>query len=180
MHKWLHWIVMDDYEPSFCEKNRTRENKNIHKICSKTAKKYVFLLVDAVEIKIKALSLAAPCYILMLDFWRKDSVNFIGSIITVSIKDAFAFSLDIHLFAFAPFLNENTFIAANHLDFILKILHWYLVPARNLTCLIGNNCNTTYTTADLLVVSMVGCCAVIAWTWLSKHTLNNIQKQRLI
>ena len=49
VYKWLDWIVMDEHVLSFCEKDRTRENTNFGKICSKTLKKYMFLLVAAVE-----------------------------------------------------------------------------------------------------------------------------------
>lgn len=69
---------MDEHELSFCEKDRTKENTNLPKICSKTLKKYMFMLVDAVEKKITTLALAASPYALIFDGWTEDSTHFVS------------------------------------------------------------------------------------------------------
>jgi hypothetical protein len=119
----------------------------------------MLLLVDAVEKKITTKASVMPCSALIFDGWSEDSVHFIGLFITLTAKDAKAMApfSEIYLLAFAPLLDETTFTAANHRDFIVATLEWYHLPVSNLICLIGDNCNTNCATADLVGVPLLGC-----------------------
>jgi hypothetical protein len=64
---------------------------------------------------------------------------------------------DVILLAFAPLLDETSFTAKNHCDFILATLDWYGLPVNKLVCLIGDNCSTNGATARLLSVPLLGC-----------------------
>ena len=48
--KWLEWIVMGELELSFCEKSLTRNNVNLQPVTVTTLKKYMFKLVDQIDI----------------------------------------------------------------------------------------------------------------------------------
>ncbi len=80
VYKWLDWIVMDELELGFCEKEFTRENSTLEKISAKTLKKYMFRLVAAVEKKITAMAAAASKYALVFDGWTRDGALFIGKL----------------------------------------------------------------------------------------------------
>ncbi|KAJ3091667.1 hypothetical protein HK100_007127, partial [Physocladia obscura] len=165
IYKWLDWIV----KLSFCKKECMRENLNLQKIYTKTLKKYIFQLVDAVEKKITTLATAAPCYALVFDSWTQDSTHFIGKkngailiinpgitsslFITLPAKNTAASSPNIYLLVFAPLLDKTTLTAANHWEFILAKLEWNHLPADNLVCLISDNCNTNDATANLLLLN---------------------------
>lgn len=157
IYKWLDWIVMDEHELSFCEKDHTRENMNLPKICSKTLKKYMFMLVDVVEKKITTLALARSRYALIFDGCTEDFTHFLGLFITIPTQDKASSSFHIYLLAFAPFLDKTTFIAVIHRDFIPSTLDWYQLPISNLICLIGDNCSTNCATTDLLGFPLLGC-----------------------
>lgn len=74
----------------------------------------------------------------------------------MSAKDA-SVEPDIHLLAFAPLLDETSFTASNHRDFILATLEWYHLPVDRVVCLIGDNCATNIATANLFDVPLLGC-----------------------
>jgi hypothetical protein len=65
--KWIEWIVMDGLPLSFCEKELTRSNTKLERICTKTLKKYMLLLVEEVEKKITSKVNAAGKYSLQFD-----------------------------------------------------------------------------------------------------------------
>ena len=151
--KWLDWVIMDELELSFCESDRVREFTTLSKISSKTLKKYMMSLSSAVEDKIATMASASPCYALIFDGWTEDSYHFIGIYITLPKDNGF----DIHLLAMAPFLDQTSFTASNHKNFILATLERYRLQFSKLVCLIGDNCSTNKATADLLGVPLLGC-----------------------
>lgn len=63
IYKWLDWIVIDEHELSFCEKDHTRENTNLPKICSKNLKKYMLLMM----LEKKKNNIGFSCVMLCLD-----------------------------------------------------------------------------------------------------------------
>ena len=155
--KWLEWIIMDEHELSFCEKDLTRGNANLDPISVKTLKKYLFKLVTVVEKKISAKAMAlATSYALVFDGWSEASKHFIGMYIVYPAKVVDANPV-LHLLAFAPLHDETNFTAENHANFIKATLHWYSLSRDRLFCLIGDNCSTNKATANRLGVPLLGC-----------------------
>jgi hAT family C-terminal dimerisation region len=155
--KWLEWIIMDEHELGFCEKDLTRGNANLEPISVKTLKKYLFKLVNAVEKRVSANAMAhATSYALVFDGWSEASKHFIGMYIVYPAKDVDADPV-LHLLAFAPLHDETNFTAENHANFIKATLNWYSLSVDRLFCLIGDNCSTNKATANRLGVPLLGC-----------------------
>ncbi|KAI2512776.1 hypothetical protein MHU86_1564 [Fragilaria crotonensis] len=76
--KWLEWIIMDEHELAFCEKDLTRGNSKLDPISVKTLKKYLFKVVKAVEKKVSAKAMFATCFALVFDGWSEASRHFIA------------------------------------------------------------------------------------------------------
>lgn len=77
-YKWLDWIVMDEHELSFCEKDRTRENTNLPKICSKTLKKYMFMF-PLLGCRSHRLNLAVEAYI---DRYLESEIDLVSNLMS--------------------------------------------------------------------------------------------------
>lgn len=114
-------------------------------------------LVDAAKRKATTLSLAVPCFDFMFDGGTNNSVHSMGLLITLPAKNATASSSDINLLAFAPLLHKTYFTEVIQRDFFLEKLDWYDLPFDNQFWLIGENCNASTATADLLRVLLQGC-----------------------
>lgn len=117
----------------------------------------MFRLADAAQRKATTLALVMPRFDFVFDGWTNNFIHFIGLFITLPAKDATASSLDIHLLAFAPLLDETYITEVIHRDFFLETLDWYDLSVDNQFCLIGDNCNASAATADLLRVPLQGC-----------------------
>ena len=154
--KWLEWIVMDEHELAFCEKDFTRGNTKLDPISVKTLKKYLFKVVKAVERKVSVKAMFAPAYALVFDGWSEASKHFIGLYIVYPAKVDDADPI-MHLLAFAPLHDKTNFTAKNHANFITATLKWYSLSADRLFCLIGDNCSTNKATANHLGVPLLGC-----------------------
>lgn len=153
IYKWIDWVVMDELELSFCEKDRTRSNTSLAIISSKTLKKYILNLSDAVEAKISEMASSAPAFSIIFDGWSQDTYHFIGIFITWPKENGFA----IHLLAMTPLLDETSLSASSHKELILATLQRYNLRRSRLFCIIGDNCSTNKATADLLGVPLLGC-----------------------
>jgi hypothetical protein len=79
IYKWLEWIAIYVLELSFCEKSLTRSNSKLQPIIGKTLKKYMFLLLEQVELKIFSRVRTAQVYSLVFGSWSEGSMHFIGS-----------------------------------------------------------------------------------------------------
>jgi hypothetical protein len=154
--KWLEWIIMDEHELAFCEKDLTRGNSKLDPISVKTLKKYLFKVVKAVEKKVSAKAMFATCFALVFDGWSEASRHFIGMYIVYPAKEYDADPV-MNLLAFAPLHDETNFTAENHANFIEATLRWYSLSADRLFCLIGDNCSTNKATANRLGVPLLGC-----------------------
>ena len=154
--KWLEWIVMDEHEFLFCEKELTQKNSNLKPISVKTLKKYLFKVVEVVEKKISVKVATAPLFALLFDGWTEDSTHFVGLFIVYPGKTP-SDDPGLHLLAFAPLLDETNFTAVNHANFIKASLEWYSLSLSHKFCLIGDNCQTNKATADILDVPLLGC-----------------------
>ena len=159
--KWLEWIVLDEHELIFCEKNLTRCNSKLEPISVKTLKKYLFKVVDAVEKKITQEARMASAFALVFDGWSEASRHFIGLFIVFPGKGRGNDDGDVnpimYLLAFAPLLDETNFSADNHATFIKATLEWFSLSRERLFCLIGDNCSTNKATANRLGVPLLGC-----------------------
>lgn len=138
-----------------CKKYRTRENINFYKICYKNLKKYMFLLVNAVERKYHKTGFSFALLWFGLLWLHGGLCSFHWFIYHSSHQECYFISLDIYSKIFALFLNENIFTAANIQDLILETPTWHHLPASNIICLIGEYCNTNCTTTDLILVSLL-------------------------
>lgn len=54
-------------------------------------------------------------------------------------------------------MDETTFTAENHKNFITATLDWYGLPVDRVVCLIGDNCTTNKATANLFNIPLLGC-----------------------
>ena len=153
VYKWIDWIIMDELELSLCDKERTRSNASLADISSRTFKKYILSLSDAVEAKISEMASSAPTFSILFDGWSQDSFHFIGIFVTWPKENGFA----IHLLAMTPLLDETSLTASNHKALILATLHRYNLRRSRLFCLIGDNCSTNKALADFLGVPLLGC-----------------------
>lgn len=156
IYKWLDWVCMDDLPLSFPEKDRTRKYSNLEKICTKTLKKYMFLVESEVYATIKKLLAVQTHVTLVFDGWSANSTHFIGLFVTYPGKDTDA-SFRMHLLRFAPLLDGTSFTAEAHRVFILETLDFYDVPLDKVVCLVGDNCNTNKALGNLLKKPLVGC-----------------------
>ena len=156
--KWLEWIIMDEHEFLFCEKELTQKNSNLKPISVKTLKKYLFKVVEVVEKKISVKVATVPLFALLFDGWTEDSTHFVGLFIVYPGKTP-SHDPGLHLLAFAPLLDETNFTAVNHANFIKASLEWYSISLSHMFCLIGENCQTNKATADIIDVPLLGCCS---------------------
>lgn len=76
VYKWLDWVISDDLPFNFVEKGRTKLYSNIKSISSKTFKKYLFKLTDAVKEKIK--QDLPKTFGLMFDGWTVGTEHYLG------------------------------------------------------------------------------------------------------
>jgi hypothetical protein len=157
VYKWLEWIIMDEHELAFCEKDLTRGNANLETISVKTLKKYLLKVVKAVEKKISATAMAlATSYALVFDGWSEGSKHFIGMYIVFPAKEVDADPV-LYLLAFAPLHDETNFTAENHANFIRATLNLHSLSVDRLFCLIGDNSSTNKATANHIGVPLLGC-----------------------
>ena len=154
--KWLDWIIMDEHNLEFCEKDLTQGNTKLDPISVKTHKKYLlFKLMKTVE-KGSAKAMYACCYALVIDGWSKASKRFIGKYIVYPAKEYNANPV-MNLLAFPPLHDKTNFTAENHTNLIEATLRWYFLSADRLFCLIGDYCSANKATANRLDVPLPGC-----------------------
>lgn len=154
--KWLQWIVREELDLIFCEKQLTRKNTTLAQISKKTLKKYMFRLVRAVEKIITTTVNETLKFALVFDGWSGDETHFTGLFVTCPGSKFTAEPL-VFLLAFNELFDETHFKATNHTEFIRATLDMYNLNEERLICMIGDNLPTNKLVADLMSVPLVGC-----------------------
>jgi hypothetical protein len=119
----------------------------------------MFKVVEAVEKKIIVKVTTTPLFALLFDGWIEDSTHFVGLFIVYPGKEPSDDPV-LHLLTFAPLSDQTNFTTVNHANFIKASLEWYSLSPSSMFCLIGDNCQTTKATADILGVPLLGCCSL--------------------
>ena len=121
--KWAEWIIMDEHELIFVEKELTRRNSTLEKISVKTLKSICFKLATTVEERMKKKFNGLP-FCLVFDCWSEDSTHFMGLFISYPGVRADS-PPELDLLAFAPMLDETSFTVDVQKTFVLNTLAWY-------------------------------------------------------
>ena len=127
-------------------------NNNRKGVINETLMKYMELLVLQVENRIK--DDLPEKFAIIFDGWSEDSTHFIG------IFAVFSSAKDItkqHLLAFTPLLDETDLSAHSQSALIIDTLELYEKDISNVVCIIGDNCSTNKSVANILGVPLVGC-----------------------
>lgn len=156
IYNWLQWIILDEHELQFCEKELTKKNSSLDSICKKTLKKYMLLLVSKIEKEITLKINSAPCFSLVIDSWTDSTMHFVG--IFASFPGVFYDSKpQLILLAFSPLEDETNFTSNNYVEFIEEILSFYEIPLSKLIAITGDNCSTNKAMCDKLKKPLLGC-----------------------
>lgn len=115
--------------------------------------------MDVVENKSQ--NIASSCAVLCFNQSAQRKIPLISLVCFMNLFTmvATSFSSEIHFMKFEPFIDETTLTAVNRRDLIWATLSCYHMSATNFICLIGNNCNTDYATADVILDILLGCCS---------------------
>ena len=149
---WLRWIIEDNLPFSFVEKVRTRENTKLDPISRSSVMKYLRLVTNKVEQKVK--DLLPQRFGLIIDGWSSNTMHF--CVLFACLPD-----LDIKLgrpmLAFSPLLDETSQSAQAHLDWIKSSLRLYGMDFRNIMFLVSDNTNCMPALARLMHTKFIGC-----------------------
>jgi hypothetical protein len=152
IYGWIDWIVAKNLPFSFCEDECTKKYTKLKPISVETLMKYMELLVLQVENRIK--DDLPEEFAIIFDGWSEDSTHFIG------IFAVFSSAKEItkqHLLAFTPLLDETDLSADSQSALIIDTLELYGKDISNVVCIIGDNCSTNKSVANILGVPLVGC-----------------------
>lgn len=153
IYGWLNWTCCGLKPFSFVENELTRTYTSLTLISEKTLKKYMNLLTKEVEKKITNLLPSKFC--LVLDGWTKKSTHFVG--VFASYYSHSPGGYNMVLLSFSPLLNETSFTAVDHLEFLESILEIYGSSFSNVVAICGDNAEVNKALATLCGVPLVGC-----------------------
>lgn len=157
VYGWIDWVVGAVKPLIFCEKPLTRKYVKLESLSSKTLKKYLFKLAETVETKIASKMTEIQRFSIIFDGWSSNGHHFIGLFVQApdpKHHDADPVSV---LLSCSPLLDETSFTAQGHFDYINSILHNYNLSDDNMVALIGDNCSTNKALANLFGKPLVGC-----------------------
>lgn len=145
---WIELIVFEYLPFNFVEKERVRKILKIQPISENTLKKYVELLCEAVEQRIT--NILPQKFGISIDGWTEGSVHYYGLF-------AICPGLKPILLAFAPPLDETTYVAPNVVCFVLDCLHIFKKGKENLLFLVADSTAVNPKIARELKIGFVGC-----------------------
>ncbi len=148
---WIDLVVMENREFSFTEKQLTRKYSNLEPICTETLMKYMELLSNEVESKIK--EELPEKFGLVFDAWTEGSTHYVAIFATYGHKQEAQFPL----LSFSPLINEEDLSASSYWFLIIQILEKFGKNEDNIIFLVGDNCQVNKSLADLMNIPLVGC-----------------------
>jgi hypothetical protein len=131
---------------------KVRKYTNLSPISNKTFIKYLEAVSKQVELKLK--HELPNKFGLVFDGWSDDDVHYVALFACYRTKEG---KTALPLLAFAPLLDETSFSASTHRDYIESSLQLYGKSLESLLFLTGDNCSTNKAVADLIGVPLVGC-----------------------
>jgi hypothetical protein len=152
---WFQWVIFENREFSFVEKQLTRQNSNLSPISVDTLVYYIEKLVPTVETKI-AQELPTK-FGLIIDGWSDHSMHYVGLFACYEDHGTNSGKTKYPLLALAPLIDEENLGAESHKSFIEATLAIFNKSVENVLFLVGDNAATNKSLADLLHVPLVGC-----------------------
>jgi hypothetical protein len=151
--KWIEWIVQENRELSFCEKERVRKYtaNQMRPICSKTLKKHMDLLVQEVESKL--IESLPKRFGICIDGWSDMGVHYL-SVFAILDDEKSRKSV---LLGFSPFEDESNLSSEEHIKYLESLLAFYRRSIADLCYIVGDNCATNKKIATDIGVPLIGC-----------------------
>lgn len=153
IYGWLHWVCCGLKPFNFVENKLTRMYTKLTPISENTFKKYMTLLTNEVEKKIS--NMLPPKFALVLDGWTKKSTHYVGVYASYNANKIEGYEMV--LLSFSPLLQETSFSARDHYDFLESILNIYGKSLENVVAICGDNAEVNKALANLCNVPLVGC-----------------------
>jgi len=155
--KYLGWfdIVINGLLPfSAVENEAIRRNVRHDSISLSTFMTYLVRLTKVVETKLKD-SLPEKLA-LVFDGWSSGSTHYVGVFASFS-SSASKVGYETRLLAFSPFEDESHLDTVKHVSYLTGVLEIFGKSWANVSCLIGDNCNTNKAIANYVELPFVGC-----------------------
>lgn len=143
---------MDNLPFTFVEKQLTAKNTKLDPITDETIKKYLLLVTERVE---KRVANDLPeNFGIVIDGWKEGTTHYIAVFASYFCsKNGPRYPL----LALAPPLNEQSYTAEVHRDFIGDVLELFGKSIENLLYLVADNAPVNTRLSDLLGIPFIGC-----------------------
>ena len=162
---WIDLIVGKCLPFSTVEDEYFLKYLNLHRLSVDTLMKYMYLIGEDIQKKIKKNISGGVKFGMQLDGWDVGGgTHFCGLFIVFTTGEEY-------LLAMSPLFDETNFTAENYRDFIVGTLVDNGADLTQLLFISGDNVNTNKKLAELLSTYLVGC---------SSHRLNLAVKNRLL
>lgn len=158
MHAWIEWIVHLDLPFSFVESSLTRKNTNLPKTSVETVIQKMEMVSEKVMHRIA--DLLPSQFGLMIDGWTEGGTHYVavfaiyhtpGDPSADEAGDCYV------LLSMSPLLDEGSYTAENHAEYLDDVLNMYGKNRSNLLYLVADNCHTNSCLATLLKIPLFGC-----------------------
>jgi hypothetical protein len=151
--KWLEWIVEENRELSFCEKEKVRKytEGNLGLMTVKTLKKRMDLIVQVMEDEIS--KLLPSVFGIAFDGWSEFSVHYLS---VFAVGPNLPHNRPI-LLGFSTFENEGDLSANEHRNYLNQLLSYYKRDESTLGYFIGDHSTVNRKLSFDIRVPMVGC-----------------------
>ena len=137
-YKWIDWIITENRELYFCEKDRIRIHTKgtLDKISTETLKIQVGTVVEVME-KDLAKKLLKK-FGVAFDRWSEHGVHYLA-VFTVEVFVPNEWCV---LLGFSPFELEDDLSSDQHVSYLKHLGHHYKWCVNNVIFLVQDNCNT--------------------------------------
>jgi hypothetical protein len=149
---WIELIIENNYPFEYVENRIVKKYTNLPSVSSKTIKKYIGELSELVSQKVKA---ALPSrFGLILDGWSNGTSDHVVAVFATCSHECGAFTILLGINELDDPTNQN---AANHVDYIKKLLEKVGKDSKCIDFLVGDNTNLNPAIARNLGVPFIGC-----------------------
>lgn len=153
IYGWMEWIVEDMLPLSFVDRPLTRKYSTLEPICRNSFTSYLEKLTKEVEIQI---TVDLPnSFGLYFDGWTNKSIHYLA--VFACYPTVNGGEQGFPLLGISPFVDEETLSAQAHVDYVEILLSYYDKQLCDVLFLVGDNCPTNKSFADLVGVSLIGC-----------------------
>lgn len=153
IYGWIDWIITSNLVFSFVEDPKSRQYSKLGKISRNTLTKYMDKIIERIVVKLTA-ELAGKLLGLLFDGWSEDGLHMVAIFVVYEGPDGEAI---LRLLAVAPMLDETSFDADTHINFMESTLALYGLSLAMITFICGDNCRTNQSIATKAGKLFFGC-----------------------